>query len=243
MSNKLIVSVSPHIYSGDNSAKIMWTVTLSLLPAATAAVLIFGIASLWVMLICVLSAVLTEAVIQKLRRTNVTVFDGSAALTGLLLAFCLPAGVPLWLAAVGSFVAIAVGKQAFGGLGQNIFNPALVGRAFLLAAWPTHMTAWISPKTAVDAVSSATPLASGFADVSYWDLLSGNRAGSLGEVCILALLAGALFLLIMGCISLRCLVGFLEERVSLAGRGYFRFCPAGLSSAPSLWLRIMLPRL
>ena len=201
MKNKLIVSVSPHLYSGESSARIMWAVTLSLLPAGIAGIIIFGLTSLWVILVAMVSAVLTEAVIQKLRRRNLTIFDGSAVLTGLLLAFCLPPAVPLWMAAFGSFVAIAIGKQAFGGLGQNIFNPALVGRAFLLAAWPTQMTTWIKPWHNFDGVTGATPLAESFTGVSYTDLLIGNRAGCIGEVCIIALLAGALFLLISRYIS------------------------------------------
>lgn len=201
MNNKLIVSVSPHIYSGESSAKIMWTVTLSLVPAGIAGVFIFGLASLWIILVSTVSAVFTEAIIQRLRRVPVTVSDGSAALTGLLLTFCLPPAVPLWMAACGSFIAVAIGKQAFGGLGQNIFNPALVGRAFLLAAWPTQMTTWQMPWQAYDGVTSATALANSFAGFTYWDLFIGNRSGSLGEVCIVALLAGALFLLISGLIS------------------------------------------
>jgi electron transport complex protein RnfD len=202
MKNKLIVSVSPHIYSGESTARIMWLVILSLLPAGVAGVFTFGLVSLWVILVSVVCAVVTEAVIQKLRGVPVTVYDGSAALTGLLLGYCLPPAVPLWLAGVGSFVAIAIGKQAFGGLGQNIFNPALVGRAFLLAAWPTHMTTWVLPRGSFDAVTSATPLAAeSFMGFSLRDLFLGNHGGSIGEVCILALLAGALFLLIAGYIT------------------------------------------
>ncbi|MBL7084922.1 MAG: RnfABCDGE type electron transport complex subunit D [Candidatus Omnitrophica bacterium] len=201
MSDKLIVSVSPHIYSGESSAKIMWMVTLSLLPAGIAGIVIFGLTSLWIILISVVCAILTEAIIQKLRRTEITIFDGSAALTGLLLAFCLPPSVPLWLVAVGAFVAIAIGKQAFGGLGQNIFNPALVGRAFLLAAWPTYMTTWRLPHQALDGVTGATPLANNFIGVTLRDLLLGNRSGCIGEIHIIALLAGALFLLVLGYIT------------------------------------------
>ncbi|MBL7085374.1 MAG: RnfABCDGE type electron transport complex subunit D [Candidatus Omnitrophica bacterium] len=230
MANKLIVSVSPHIYSRESSARIMWAVTLSLLPAGIAAVLIFGLTSLWVILVSVATAVATEAIIQKLRRRNVTVFDGSAALTGLLLAYCLPSGVPLWLVAVGSFVAIAIGKQVFGGLGQNIFNPALVGRAFLLAAWPTHMTTWGLAAGGVDAVTGATPLANNFAEVSYWDLLIGNRGGCIGEVCIIALLAGALFLLLSGYITWHIPFSFI------ATVGIFTWIFAGESFFSGQWL-------
>jgi len=230
MNNKLTVSISPHIYSGESASRIMWFVILSLLPAGIAGVIIFGQASLWVILVSVVSAVLTEALIQKLRRREITVFDGSAALTGLLLAFCLPPTVPLWLVAVGAFVAIAIGKQAFGGLGQNIFNPALVGRAFLLAAWPTYMTTWRLPARSVDAVTSATPLASSFAGVSYWDLLIGNHGGCLGEVCILALLAGVVFLLIAGYISWHIPLSFI------ATVGLFTWIFAGENFFSGQWL-------
>jgi len=199
--DKLIVSASPHIYSGESTAKIMWTVVLSLIPAGIAGVIIFGLRSLWVMAVAVVFAMATEAFIQKLRKKDIEVLDGSAALTGLLLAYCLPPSVPLWLVAVGSIFAIAIGKQAFGGLGQNIFNPALAARAFLLAAWPVHMTTWVKPQRTFDAITSATPLANVFEGVSLWDLLAGNRGGCIGEVCIIALLAGALFLLITGVIS------------------------------------------
>ncbi|UCB57252.1 MAG: RnfABCDGE type electron transport complex subunit D [Candidatus Omnitrophota bacterium] len=201
MNNKLIVSTSPHIYTRESSAKIMWMVTLSLVPAGIAGVYIFGLSSLWVILTGIISAVLTEAAIQKLRGAAVTLYDGSALLTGLLLAYCLPPAVPLWVVACGSVFAIAIGKQAFGGLGQNIFNPALAGRAFLLAAWPTYMTTWTNPRGALDAITSATPLDNAFVGVTYWDLFIGRRSGCIGEVCIIALLAGALFLLMSGYIS------------------------------------------
>jgi len=224
-SNKLIVSVSPHIHSGETSARIMWLVSLSLFPAGVAGVLIFGLASFWAILVSIVCAVLTEAVIQRLRRRDITVSDGSAALTGLLLAYCLPSTVPLWLVACGAFVAIAIGKQAFGGLGQNIFNPALVGRAFLLAAWPTQMTTWARPGSVFDGITSATPLADGFAGSTYRDLLLGNRGGCIGEVCIIALLAGALFLLMSGIISWHIPSSFIVTvgifTWAFGGRAYF----------------------
>lgn len=225
--NKLIVSVSPHIYSKESSAGIMWAVTLSLLPAGVAGAIIFGLTSFWVILVSIVCAVLTEAIIQKLRKVKITIFDGSAALSGLLLAYCLPSTVPLWLVACGSFFAIAIGKQAFGGLGQNIFNPALVGRAFLLAAWPTQMTVFALPwrARAFEGVTGATPLASAFEGVSYGDLLIGNRGGCIGEVCIIALLAGALLLLILGIISWHIPFSFIATlgifTWAFAGEGYF----------------------
>ena len=230
MNSKLIVSGAPHIFSGENTARIMWMVTLSLLPAGAAGVIIFGAASLGVIAVSMASAVLTEALIQKLRRTDIAISDGSAALTGLLLAYCLPPAVPLWLAAAGSVFAIAVGKQAFGGLGQNIFNPALASRAFLMAAWPAHMTAWANPRRAFDALTGATPLAGAFEGISYRDLLMGSRSGCIGEVCVIALLAGALFLLIAGIISWHIPFSFI------AALGIFTWIFSGAALFEGKWL-------
>lgn len=204
MENKFIVSSSPHVHTKDSTCKIMWQVILSLFPAAIAAVYIYGVPALKVIILGVLSAVGGEALLQYLTRQKITIYDGSAFLTGLLLAFNLPPKTPFWLPIVGSFFAIAIGKHVFGGLGQNIFNPALVGRVFLMASWPKFMTSFIAPLN-YDAVTSATPLAllkeGKGVDISYLNLLVGNRAGCLGEVCIIALLIGALFLLIRGYIS------------------------------------------
>ncbi|HAJ56507.1 MAG TPA: Na+-transporting NADH:ubiquinone oxidoreductase subunit D, partial [Candidatus Omnitrophica bacterium] len=157
----------------------------------------------WLVIASVLSAVAAEAFFQKARRQKITVYDGSAFMTGLLLAYNLPPHAPLWIGVAGSFFAVVIAKQAFGGLGRNIFNPALAGRAFLLAAWPKHMTTFTKPFV-YDAVTQATPLnllkegkAGNIADMglSYFDLLIGNRGGSLGEVYILALALGGLYLL------------------------------------------------
>jgi len=176
----------------------MWTVVLSLLPAGIAGIVIFGQSALAVILTCVIAAVAAEWFLQLLTKRKVTVSDGSALLTGLLLAYNMPANVPLWLPVVGAFFSIAIGKQVFGGLGQNIFNPALVGRAFLMASWPKYMTTFTKPFS-YDAVTSATPLAAIkegrlLEHISYLDLFSGNRGGCIGEVCIAALLLGALIL-------------------------------------------------
>jgi len=181
----------------------MWMVVLGLIPAGIAGVFIFGRSALWVIILAVLSALVTEAAIQILTKRKITVLDGSAVLTGILLAYNLPPRVPFWLPIVGSLFAIAIGKQVFGGLGQNIFNPALVGRVFLMASWPKYMTAFLKP---FDAVTSATPLAAikegkVLEGVSYLDLFLGKRGGCIGEVCILALLLGALFLFWRGYIS------------------------------------------
>jgi len=205
MTNKLIVSVSPHLHINESVRKIMWLVVLSLVPAGLAGVFIFGPQALWVILLSVASALVTEGVLQALTKGKVTISDGSAFLTGLLLAYNLPADVPFWIPVVGSAFSIAIGKQVFGGLGQNIFNPALVGRVFLMASWPRYMTIFTKPMI-YDAVTQATPLAllkenKILAHISYWDLFLGKRGGCIGEVCILALLLGAIFLLSRGYIS------------------------------------------
>jgi len=202
--NKLTVSQSPHIKSSQTTKKIMWAVMISLIPAGIAGVYIFGISSLNVIALSILSCIFTEALFLKFRNKDPkAVLDGSAILTGLLLAFNLPPQTPFWIPIVGGVVSIALGKQIFGGLGQNIFNPALVGRAFLQISWPVYMTAWKNPRWWPDAVSSATPLAKeAVTDFSYMDLFLGNRPGSLGEICVIALLIGALFLLVTKIISL-----------------------------------------
>ncbi len=205
MKNRLIVSVSPHLHKDESVSKIMWTVVISLIPAGLAGVFIFGLNALWLIVLGIVSALFTEVVLQILTKRKITVLDGSAFITGLLLAYNLPAHVPFWLPIVGSFFSIAIGKQVFGGLGQNIFNPALVGRVFLMASWPKYMTHFTKPQN-FDAITSATPLAALkegkiLEHISHWNLFWGIRGGCIGEVCILALLIGAAFLFIRGYIS------------------------------------------
>jgi electron transport complex protein RnfD len=205
MKNKLIVSTSPHLHKDESVTKIMWMVVLSLLPAGIAGILIFGLSALWITALAIISAVIAEGVLQLISKRKVTILDGSAVLTGLLLAYNLPPHVPFWLPIVGAFFAIAIGKQVFGGLGQNIFNPALVGRVFLMASWPKYMTLFTKPLN-YDAITSATPLAlikegKVLENILYWDLFLGKRGGCIGEVCILALMLGAFFLLWKGYIS------------------------------------------
>ncbi len=161
--DKMYISPSPHVQSRDSISKIMYLVILSLIPAGVGAVMIFGMRSLWVTLTAIVAAMLTEAGCQLLMKRPVEIKDGSAILTGILLAYNLPAEVPLWIPAIGSFVAIAIGKQVFGGLGHNPMNPALVGRAFLMASWPIHITSFSTiPKgstlSGIDSITSATPL-------------------------------------------------------------------------------------
>ena len=205
MRNNLIVSGSPHIHKQESVSRIMWTVVASIIPAGVAGVIIFGLDALWVTMAAVIAAVLTEAVFEVWSKKKITVLDGSAVITGILLAYNLPSNVPLWLPIVGAVFSIAIGKQVFGGLGQNIFNPALVGRVFLMASWPKYMTTFVKPFS-YDAVTSATPLAilkegKALEHISYLDLFLGKHGGCIGEVCILALLIGAALLLIKGYIS------------------------------------------
>lgn len=205
MRNNLIVSGSPHIHKKASISRIMWTVVLSTIPAGIAGVIIFGLDALWIILAATIAAVSTEWVFELITRRKVTVLDGSAVITGILLAYNLPSGVPLWLPVVGAIFSIIFGKAVFGGLGQNIFNPALVGRVFLMASWPKYMTTFPKPFN-YDAVTSATPLAmlkegKILEHIPYLDLFLGNRGGCIGEVCILALLIGAAILLIRGYIT------------------------------------------
>ena len=220
MKNRLIVSVSPHLHKDESVSKIMWMVVISLIPAGIAGVFIFGLSAFWVIILGVVSSLTTEGILQISTKRKVTILDGSAFLTGLLLAYNLPPRIPFWLPIVGSFFAIAIGKQVFGGLGQNIFNPALVGRVFLMACWPKYMTTFTPPflhgysifggreglTSPFDAITSATPLAlikegKVLENISYLDLFLGKRGGCIGEVCILTLLIGAAFLLLRGYIS------------------------------------------
>ncbi len=164
MEKKFFVSSSPHVFDKESTSKIMFTVNLSLVPAGIGAVYFFGLRALWIILIGIATAVITEALMNKMMKKPQTISDGSAILTGLLLAYNVSAQVPLWMPAVGSFFAIAVGKMVFGGLGFNPMNPALLGRAFLLASWPTHMTIFDKaiPKggtvSGIDMMTQATPL-------------------------------------------------------------------------------------
>jgi electron transport complex protein RnfD len=161
---KLFVSTSsPHVRDKDSINKIMWTVNLALLPALIMAVYFFGPKALWLTLLAIATAVITEGIIQKLTGKPLRIQDGSAVITGVLLAFNLPASAPWWMAVVGSVFAVAIVKELFGGLGNNILNPALAARAFLLASWPVQMTAsWVAPRegtlSGISAITGATPL-------------------------------------------------------------------------------------
>ncbi|MFA5114972.1 MAG: RnfABCDGE type electron transport complex subunit D [Candidatus Omnitrophota bacterium] len=230
MHDRLVVSTSPHLHAGESTSRIMWLVVLSLVPAGIAGVVIFGLSALGVIALGIASAVFAEALLEALTKRKITILDGSAFLTGLLLTYNLPPNVPFWLPIAGSVFSIAVGKHVFGGLGQNIFNPALVGRVFLIASWPRYMTSFTRP-LAYDAVTQATPLAAlkegkSLEGISHLDLFLGLRGGCIGEVCIVALLAGALFLLVMGYISWHTPLSFILTTAAIT----FVFGPDGLFS-------------
>lgn len=195
----LILSSPPFVSEGETIERVMWRVNLVLLPALAWGVWSFGLDALRVAASCVASCVLAEAAAQRIMQRPVTVSDGSAVVTGILLAFNLPPGIPTWMTVVGSVAAIAIAKQAFGGLGFNIFNPALIGRAFLLASYPVPMTSW-RPYGACDGVTCATPLGIikeklALPLPSYADMFLGRTGGCIGETSTLLLLAGALYLL------------------------------------------------
>lgn len=207
MENKLYVSPSPHIHGGDSISKNMYGVLIALIPAFLVSLYFFGLGALVVTATSVIACVLFEYLIQKfLMKKEPTLCDGSAVLTGLLLAFNLPSNLPVWIILIGALAAIGIGKMSFGGLGNNIFNPALVGRVFLLISFPAQMTTWplvdagtSFPMTYTDAQTGATVLSllnEGVAELpSYANMLMGRMGGSLGEVSAIALILGLLFML------------------------------------------------
>lgn len=211
MKDRLVVSVSPHIKGKESILSIMLDVIIALFPALIVSVYLFGWYALMLVLISVVFCVGTEFFSQKLFKKEITVNDLSAVVTGILLAFVLPPNAPWWMIAIGAVVSILLGKQVFGGLGHNLFNPALVGRAVLLVSWPIQMTTWVTP---FDGVTSASPLniiKMGLNESlpSYWNLFLGNRVGCLGETSVLALLIGAGYLLYRKHIKLHTPLAFI----------------------------------
>ncbi len=193
---KLIVSPSPHRRGPLTTQRIMLMVIIALLPACGASVWIFGARALAVLAVCVISCVVFEFLARKLMKRDNTISDLSAVVTGVLLALNMPVTLPLWLCVIGSFVAIVVVKQLFGGIGQNFANPALVGRIVLLLSAPAAMTNWVKPfwYSANDLTTTATPLNDRMASLS--DLFFGKVGGSMGETCALALLIGGIILVL-----------------------------------------------
>lgn len=214
--NNFTISPSPHVHGNDSIEKNMYGVLIALIPAFICSVLFFGMGAIVVTLTSVIACLFFEFAIQKfIMNQQPTIFDGSALITGVLLAFNVPSNLPVWIIIIGALVAIGIGKMSFGGLGCNIFNPALVGRVFLLISFPVQMTSWplalglSTPYT--DAQTGATPLAmlkeavksgqsvtdimSADSFIGYRDMFLGNMGGSLGEVAALALVVGFAFML------------------------------------------------
>jgi electron transport complex protein RnfD len=203
--DKLIISPAPHIHGGDSIEKNMRAVILAMIPALLVSFYFFGLGALIVTLVSVASCVLFEYLIQRfLLKTKPTITDGSAIVTGLLLAMNLPSNIPFWMVMLGALFAIGVAKMSFGGLGNNPFNPALAGRVFLLISFPVAMTSWPKPMplntSYLDAQTGATALSSlkgGEVDIpQIADLFIGNMGGSLGEVSAVAILLGLTYLLV-----------------------------------------------
>lgn len=203
---KLELTSSPHIHSRWSTQYAMWLVVGSLLPAVVCAVLFFGWYQLVIIAVSIGTALGTEALIKYIRKRKISITDGSGVITGLMLALILPPNFSLFGTIIGSVIAIGIGKEVFGGLGYNIFNPALAGRAFLQASFPVAMTTWSIPNFAVDATTSATPLASMKFDNIYTSLsplFFGNVGGSIGETSALAVIIGGVFLIAVGVVSWR----------------------------------------
>ena len=203
MEKKYSLGPSPHLRTKEKVNVIMRDVIIALIPAAAAGIYFFGVRALSVMAVSILTTVITEALCQKIMNQKIEITDGSAVITGILFPFVVTPTLPLWMAVIGSFVSIFLGKMVFGGLGHNIFNPALIGRAFLMASWLGAMTSWVG----TDGKAGATVLGvlkmenydnvvKMFDSVSdmYWNLFLGNRGGCIGETSVVALLIGASYL-------------------------------------------------
>ena len=212
MNKNMVVSVNPHIYAAQTTQTIMRDVLIALFPAVIASVVFFGVQALLVEAVCVAAAILSEWAFEKITRRDVTITDCSAAVTGLLLALNLPVEIPLWQAVFGSFVAIVLVKQFFGGIGMNFANPAITARVIMLVAFSGAMTTWKIPAF-TDATSAATPLAviSGGEGTlpSLAQMFLGARGGSMGETSCLALLIGFAYLLYRRVISWHTPVAFI----------------------------------
>ena len=228
MSDRFVVSASPHLRDSMDASKVMWWVVVALAPTAVVSVWIFGWRSLVVMAVSVAACLAAEVLSELALKRPITVGDGSAVVTGLLLAFTCPASAPWWMIVIGGALAIFLVKQLFGGIGYNIFNPALAARAILLSSWPVAMTAWSEPVRSfvrIDVVTAATPLGlmkeavranTAFSPPGYLDLFLGNIPGSLGETSKVALLAGAALLLALRIVDWRTPLSFLAGMAALS---------------------------
>ena len=236
MADPIIISASPHVHSARTSKKVMYDVLYALIPAFLVSIYVFGINALVLTSVAVISCILFEYIIQKyLLKTEITITDGSALITGILLAFNLPANLPIWMIIVGALIAIGVAKLSFGGLGYNIFNPALVGRVFLLVCFPVQMTSWPTAVennlSLVDAVTGETTLGIIKEGLMYgetmstisekipsaMELLLGITSGSAGEMSALALLLGGIFLIVRKVITWHIPVTILVTMAVMTG--------------------------
>lgn len=236
--NILTISGSPHVHTDNSTKKIMYGVVIAMVPAALISIYFFGLDALRVIALSVISCLAVEYIIQKyLMKTAVTITDGSAIVTGVLLAFNVPSNLPWWIILIGAIVSIGIAKMSFGGLGKNVFNPALVGRVFLLISFPVQMTSWPIPKPLfaeklTDAVTGPTPLGilkeGLMADKTVQDimpelpnyvnnLMTGFQGGSLGEVSAFALLLGALYMLYRKIITWHIPAAYLGSVVVFSG--------------------------
>ena len=239
----LILSSSPHFHSRYTTEQAMRDVLLACLPAAASGIGFFGVNALLAILLCIAGAKLSDMLCQRVMGRPVSM-DSSALVTGMLLALCLPPSIPLWVAFLGGVFAIVIGKQVFGGLGQNIFNPAHIGRAILLASFPVYMTAWTPARGMADAVTSATPMLLMKQGAmsrlpSLGDMVIGRIGGCIGETSVIAILVGAAFLIYRRHIDWRIPATYLGSVFVLAAaysgvKGYgalyplYQICGGGL---------------
>ena len=212
---KLTVSSSPHIRAAHTTQSIMRDVIIALVPAMIVAVVMFGLSALAVIVVSVVACVFFEWGYRKLMHKDSTISDGSAVVTGVLMACCLPANVPLWIPVVGAFFAIVLVKQLYGGIGKNFLNPALAARAFLFS-WPVIMTTWVAPnfRYGADVVTSATPMSFLHMGqlpegISIMGTFLGTIGGSLGEISSAALILGGIYLVVRKVISVRIPLSYL----------------------------------
>lgn len=240
--NKLFVEASPHIRSPWTTQKIMLNVIIALCPALIASTYYFGLKALLLTVICCACCVLFEYLFSLITKRENTISDLSAIVTGMLLAFNLPVDLPIYMAVIGCFIAIVIVKCLFGGIGQNFANPAITARIALMLSFTASMTKWTAPlswKGDVDAVVSATPLAAMAGSraaepsallpdnmPSLLDMFLGNRAGCLGETCIVALLIGGIYLIVIGVVRPTtpvCFIGTVAVLSLIAGKGDFTY--------------------
>ena len=242
--NQFTVSASPHIRCDESISKIMWNVNLALAPAAIFSICYFGFPALINMVTGAVSAVLFEYLVEKFRKKKITAFDGSAFLTGLLLAMSVSPSLPPYMMVVGSFIAIVIAKHSMGGLGFNIFNPAHIGRAALMVSWPVAMTSWTKMTTSVDVVSSATPLnilkqqgysklveTFGSQSAMYKAMFLGTRNGCIGETCTILLVLGGIYLIYRGYVNWQIPVCM----IATVGILTWVFAPTGLFTGDPLF--------